>query len=183
MRVEDFNKDGLDDFAELGNIYLSNGNGSATATAGVNNFWSSSAFYEDFDNDGIADIRTFDPDFGMWTNYFGAAKSVNRLNLIAWSSASEAQEFLPILDAAIQTIQTEVMALSSASLQLERSRDSQVRLSEALIDANESLRSFDYAQATAEVTKLQIMAQAQMAAITQANMNRRSVLLLLEPFA
>ncbi len=63
---------------------------------------------------------------------------------------------------------------------LRFSYDSGAKLQASLLEASENMVSIDYASVTADLTRLQIMQQAQIAAQVQSSLSQRSVLALLE---
>jgi flagellin-like hook-associated protein FlgL len=177
--VRDYNKDGYDDLAYGGNIY-SSAAGQSFTPAITNPFWSYEGFYEDFDGDGIVDVRYFDDDNFLWNTYFGNSKSVNRLGYLQMNSAEDAARFLPILDDSIQKVQDLIAELGVVEERLRLSYDSGTKLQTSLLEASENLVSVDYASVTADLTRQQIMQQAQIAAQVQASLSQRSVLALLD---
>ena len=142
--------------------------------------WSREGFYEDFDGDGIVDVRYFDEDNFLWNTSFGNSKTVNRLGYLRMNNAEDAARFLPILDDSIEKVQSLIAELGVVEERLRLSYDSGAKLQTRLSEASESMVSIDYANVTADLTRLQIVQQAQIAAQVQASLSQRSVLALLE---
>ena len=115
---------------------------------------------------------------------FGALQSSGASGSIATTTAASAQTVatstLTALDAAIKDISTKRADLGAVSNQLTHAVDN---LSSIKINAEESrsrILDTDYAQATSELARTQIIQQAGTAMLAQANQLPQTVLALLQ---
>jgi len=101
---------------------------------------------------------------------------VNGLNL---STASAARTALTTLDTAIDSVNSTRATYGAAHNRLEASVNNMSAYVEALSGAASQIQDADYAHETAELTRLQVMQQAGVAALGQARSMNSSVIGLL----
>jgi flagellin len=116
------------------------------------------------------------------TNTAGTA-ATNSLEAIMNNTtltAANAQTYMSSIDTALTELNTNRSAMGSAQLQLESSvRNNQVTVV-SLNEAESVIRDTDYAAESANFNKLNIISQAGMYAISQANASQQNVMKLLQ---
>jgi flagellin len=178
MKVADFNKDGIDDFGEGGRIFLATGGGNFASSTYPTNYIGGSSYLDDFNGDGLIDIRAFA--LGLWEIVYGQSNSLARRSAVNVLSTESAQDLLPLVDGAIETLQNAIAKIGSSINRLDLARDQQSSLAETLSESRERLFAVDFAESTAELVKLQIQQQAQIAVLAQANLQQRSLVQLFQ---
>ncbi len=180
----DLNNDGLDDLITGNrNIFLSQGDGTFRLNAstpiarlGDVNFGANFGL-ADFNNDGILDLATGEAGVAVALGKTTTVTAVSKLTDV--SSAQSAQDLLEILDQATESIrskQSEVMALHS---RLDYTKANHLLTADVLDESRSRLLEPDYALEVAELTRLQILQQAQTAVAAQSNLQLSIVLKLL----
>lgn len=152
--IKDFNHDGLDDLGDSGYIYLSQGNGryaSSIVPASYDVLFSPLNLYEDFNGDGIVDLRSYNSDSAYWMTVFGQSHSENRRSAVNVFSAENAQNLLSLVDNAIETLQSAISKVGVMENNLDTTRNSHETLQESLSSARDDLSAVDYAQNMAEL--------------------------------
>ncbi len=180
IKVGDVNNDGIMDYVSggsvvYGGIYLGNGDGTFSLQSTRSEWSSVIPFLFDIDGDSILDI-------GTYNTYSRAEKRniiANRdLNV---NSNSNATEMIRVIDHALEKVRSNLSSLSALHDRLAHSASYNLLLSDSLEEARITNRSIDYATETAELVRLQILQQAQVATVAHANMNLQVVLGLLQP--
>jgi flagellin len=95
------------------------------------------------------------------------------------TAATAAQTAITTIDAAIDSVNSMRASYGSVQNRLESSINNMASYVEALSSAASQIQDADYAHETAEMTRLQVMQQAGMAALGQARGMNQSVLSLL----
>jgi flagellin len=96
------------------------------------------------------------------------------------ASQTSANASISLLDAAIEDVSTSRGQIGSMQNRLESVINSLGVASENTAAANSRIRDADVAQAVSEMTRTQILQQATMAVLAQANQSPQSVLQLLK---
>ena len=95
------------------------------------------------------------------------------------SSASSAQSAIATIDTALDTVNSMRADLGASQNRLESSVNNMTAYVESLMSASSRIVDADYAHETAEMTRLQVMQQAGVAALGQARSMNTSVISLL----
>jgi len=174
MSVGDFNSDGNVDLLNQSNaqIYLNNGAGIFTlaGTVGAGVYF---AGVGDLNGDGIDDV--------VASNLFiNRAKKQSGLSRMQVHSAEDATRLLSILDRTLETLLSQQSKVSIQQNLIETQNEGDGRLASVLEAQREELRSPDISKVMSELVIDQIRQQAQIAVLTQANMQQRAVLQLLQ---
>jgi len=179
--VRDLNRDGVDDLlvndGDYPELWINNGAGAFTQINTYNNGLAPTFVLGDFNGDGVVDVAAYDD-----TLYFYLFDSslVSSLSRMDFSNEKDAAVFQEGLDRAREKL-LELQASISMSLEvLDLRRSSQELQSLVVQDAEASLSSVDYSLEVADLTRHQILLQASIAALTQANLEQRTVLRLLD---
>ncbi len=184
VEVADLNDDGNLDVVVLGltpTIFLGVGNGtfgvghalSATGTA-------MEAGIGDFNEDGALDIAASDDSGTQSLIYLARTTARYRAGEIDVSSEESADVLLDILDAALTRLQEHQSQLTALHSKLDIESSRSMLMGEVMTEAKQNLLSIDYAMETAELVRLQILQQSQVAIRAQANVQMQMVLQLLE---
>ena len=193
-RLVDMNNDGYQDFVtgQTGNtigIYLGRADGTfsfSTSSASLGSA-SSLVYAEDVDGDGVTDIIT--GDHATSTNN-GRSFSIFRSNTISVSAISdlgistqdEASTSLRILDNALLNLNDRLSNAGAQWNRLQYAANNASLTKESLEQARSYIEDTDFAEETAELTRQNILQQAQLATLTQANTSLEIVLALFRPF-
>lgn len=184
----DLNNDGNLDLAIVGasssadGIHTMLGNGDGTFQSRVTVRTGSSPDYfalGDENGDGVLDLIGTD---GSIQIYRGTSVTTSAVSDLVLSEANR-QHVLQILDRALENLNEESSALSAQLHRLEFASSHNLLRSESLAEALSSVKDVDLALEMAEVTRLQILQQAQAASLAQANLQLSVVLELLRPLA
>ncbi len=181
----DLNNDGLLDIVgtatNLVDVFLNQGGGSfatrTTYTAPASAGWITSG---DFNEDGAIDLalgRSISTNINILS---GIATDRAMLPAFNIQSVEDALNLIEVLDAGAEALLNAQSKLSTASLRLERVYDSKEKLTESLEDSYQDIASVDHALEVAELTRMQILQNAQIAALTQSNLQAQVVLRLLD---
>ena len=95
------------------------------------------------------------------------------------SAATSAQAAITTIDSAIDTVNSVRASYGATQNRLESSINNMANYVEALSSAASQIQDADYAHETAEMTRLQVMQQAGVAALGQARSMNTSVIGLL----
>ena len=98
---------------------------------------------------------------------------------ISLSNVTSAQEALDSLDTALDSVNSVRSGLGAVQNRLDSALNNAQVYTEALSSAEASIRDTDFAKETSELTKMQIMQQAGVAALAQAKNINQSVISLL----
>ncbi len=182
----DVNGDGLDDLISSSrNIFISKGDGTFTLSAslpfssnlGNSLIYGASFGLADFNNDGVLDIFSGNRGTAIALGRTREVSAVNQITDI--SSAEKARDLLAILDKATESIQLQQSKVSALHSRLDYTSASNLVLADTLDEARSRLMEPDYALEIAELTRLQILQQSQVAVAAQANLSMQIVLQLL----
>ncbi len=196
LEAGDFNADGLIDLAVINedsrSISILIGSGAAAFTAGNTLTTGGSGAFGGFDlgigdinNDGVSDIVNVDTGNTAATD--GNQISIFVQNKIATSGEADvnvstqanAQTLMKIVDTAISRITSERSGLAAIHGRLESVVAANLLLVENYSSALSSVEDSDIALETSELVKNQILQQAQVAVLAQANTQMQVVLGLL----
>jgi flagellin-like hook-associated protein FlgL len=185
LKLADLNGDDADDIIASTpsgfSIFLGNGAGQfgseitiASEAADVMGFG-----IGDFNGDGAIDLAGTLRGESKIGVFEARTRKSSGLTDIDFRNSEEAGEFLQIVDNAIAEIQSKMDQVSLIHSQLDLQQARSLSMTEALEDARSRVSDVDLATETAELVRLQILQQAQVAAATQANLSQRVVLELL----
>lgn len=134
----------------------------------------------DLNSNGILDIAVAGSGLGSGNAvFFGGSKSTSGLSQIQVNSSEDAENLVEILDETAERILSEQSKVGALLNRLDLSEAYNSLLSANYQEAVDNQVSADYALEVAELLKTQILQQAQVAALSQANLNQQIVLDLL----
>ena len=197
VKAADLNKDGYQDLFVLNDdsrnisVFLATGGfsfGTAT-TVSVGGLSQNGAFdmaLGDLNGDGVVDIVA--PQTGNTTasdgNEIGIILSYSTKSSaesdVKVNTATQASDLISIIDTAISNINNERSKLAGVHSRLESAYAANLLIMDSLDQALSSAVDADVALETAELVRNQVLQQAQVAAMTQANIQLQTVLGLLE---
>ncbi|MBN8554598.1 MAG: VCBS repeat-containing protein [Deltaproteobacteria bacterium] len=184
MATGDFNNDGNLDFIEInvGNMKFGTGSGTFTSNGAVSiGSTPSSAIGVDVNNDGALDlISTNNIASGTMTARLANGVSAFTASTIDVSTQTKAQSLLTIIDNALGSLKTEQAKIAGLHSRLDVGLANNLLLSENLSEARSRTRDVDVALETAELVRNQVLQQAQVSVLTQANVQWQSVAELLK---
>jgi flagellin len=96
------------------------------------------------------------------------------------STAAGSQLAIATLDTALESVNTNRSQIGATVNQLTYSADNMTNISSNLMASRSTIMDTDYATASAQLSKTQIIAQAATAMLAQANQQPQSVLSLLK---
>lgn len=137
---------------------------------------------EDLNGDSLQDILRFTATdnlnylLSITTSEGPTVSAVSDLNL---NSQENAQNVLSLLDAALDNISEKRAGLGALQTRLGHAAQAARLTQESLSVARSGIEDTDFGQETAELAKLQILQQAQLAVLAQTNVQLQSVLVLL----
>lgn len=189
IQSADINRDGnvdivvADSDSGSASILLGNGDGSFQSRKTVI-FSSSSNFYNidlaDFNNDKSIDILGTDILEGAKIA-LGRTTTQAADTKVSVSTQAKAKELIEILDNALTNLKTSVNEIGALHNRLDFTTGAHLLLSESIEEAKSKIEDADLAETTAEMVRLQILQQAQIAVAAQANLQMQTVLGLLSP--
>lgn len=179
----DFDSDGdLDFIATTGgnriSFYENDGTGafSLSRTVGVtSNF---NIVVGDIDNDGISDLVA-DGQSQLYS-LLGKARPESAKADFKIESEDGAAELLGVIDGALGSLQENLAGLSAAQSRLDFAASYNLLQSQSLEDAKSRIQDVDLTLEIADLVQNQILAQAQVAALSQSNLNLQLVLQLFD---
>jgi flagellin len=107
----------------------------------------------------------------------GSALSISGVTI---TTASEASDAIGTIDAALESINSARATLGATINQLTYAADNLTNISSNVTASRSSIMDTDYAQASTQLSKTQIIQQASTAMLAQANQQPQSVLALLK---
>lgn len=185
MKAGDFNNDGNLDFAGVStsNSYVYSGNGSGSfslAGSAASTIGAFNLAVGDLNSDGVLDFIGGDntnDDFEVFLQNSTTQSAVTNLNV---SSVSNANRLIDIVDTAIDNLNEERVQLAGSLTQLQSILDYNLLVSESLVAARSSIEDADIGIETTNLVELQIRQQAQIAALSQSNLNMQVVMNLFQ---
>ncbi len=185
LDLVDFNNDGnLDiltaDYADSG-IYLNlgRGNGTFASRSCIATSVITSLAIEDFNEDGALDFSTAATNSDVMSVFLARTQNVSALSDVNVNTAQESQALITILDTALSNLLAERSNLGSLHSRLETASSHALLMNESIASAKSTLEDTDIAEETAELVRLQITQQAQVAVMAQANLSLQAVVELL----
>ena len=106
--------------------------------------------------------------------------STNRISTMSISSVSSANSAIGIIDAALNTINSERATLGATQNRLDSVVSNLMNISENASAAKSRIMDADFASETAELARTQILQQAGISVLAQANAQPQNVLALLQ---
>ena len=141
-----------------------------------------SILWGDYNTDGVSDFVSLNSASGTGLHkvYLSdTTLAARRTSQIHVEDQETSQEMLGVLDRTLDTLNEGLASLGAQQNRLEFALSNQLILSENLEEAKSRIIDSDLAEETAEFTRLQILQQAGMSVLGQANVNVRLVLNLL----
>lgn len=186
MAIGDFNNDGNLDFigrtASKYMVHFGDGNGGfTTASTGSLSATALGLQVGDLNGDGVDDFAVVNSAATDSLSVFlGNKKTTSAEADVNLRTAESSQKLIGILDDAIQRLIEERSHLSSALGRLDSIESYNYLQTESLTEARSLMEETDIAYETAELTRLQILEQAQISVMSQVNLNMQVVLGLLQ---
>lgn len=190
INLQDVNGDGNldviggDSALNPGFIELSLGNGNGTytfaKTLALVGQYGVSANGADFNNDGFLDL--FSGSNGTSYNVYlqnTMTTSATATNM-SITTQSRAEDVLEVLSTALDNLGTARARIGAMTNRLDSTINNALLTAENLSEARSQIMDTDFASETAELTRLQILQQAQTAVLGQANLGLQLVLNLLK---
>lgn len=189
IEMADMNGDGYLDIIVVGSTlagYLAgNGNGTftpiVTMTTGLNTTYS--VTINDFNDDGVYDFATANRSDNTWslhlqnTTTSGTTLTISDVNVLTQSSAEDTLEFI---DGALETLYSRRTDLGASMNRLSYAEQNNLSLVQNLASARSQIIDADLASDMAEFARLQILQQAGLAVLSQANTQTKLTLDLLK---
>jgi len=184
LAIGDYDRDGnVDVFARLaGTVTLLQGNGAGSFTAISTTSVTSTGglVVGDLNGDGVSDFvvsGTASDAFMVQLSYTRNGSAVSDFNI---GNTAKAQLLTGVLDSTLNTLNSARSSISISLDRLQQASEYNSSLNEAYTDAKSNIEDSDLGYETSELTRNQIMQQAQIAALTQSNSNMQVVLGLLK---
>lgn len=134
----------------------------------------------DLNGDGVQDIISIDNTDGTLSTRLQYGFSNSAVSDVNISTQSKAQALLSILDATMTSLKGEQAKMAALHSRLDFTAANNLLLSENFADAKSKILDTDLALETADLVRNQILQQAQVAVLTQANVQMQLVLQLLK---
>jgi flagellin len=188
----DFNGDGFMDALMTGSStttgYIAYGNGTgfdaAISVANLATSTNRQHYVMDLNNDGFADVLQWAQGNstvqGILQNTLTTVTTTGTAVDLSLESQEQAENILDPIDQAIQVLSAYRSQLGATRNRLDSIQSTQQTLVENLEGARSQLADVDYAAETAELVKNQIMQQAAVGVLGQANVSLRIALQLLQ---
>lgn len=186
IKLADVNSDGVLDIVAAGaSSYLAifNGVGDGTFSNQSTHSLDSNIDYldiGDLNGDGVLDVIALGDSSETISNILGGAVLTSALPNINVNTAENAEDLLNILDRTADLILSEQAKVGAYLSRLDFTESSNLLIQSNYEDALDRISSVDYSLEIAELVKNQILQQAQIAALAQANLNLQVVLQLLD---
>lgn len=135
--------------------------------------------FADIDGDGINDLVAVNEGTGSLSYFYGNSQFTSAVGDVSVATQSLAQRSLAILDNAIQSMQASRVTLGAQQNRLEFAASIAALTKENIAEARSQILDTDVAAQTAEMVRLQILEQANVAVLSQANQSLNIVLSLL----
>ncbi len=130
----------------------------------------------DLNGDGIADYTSYN---SLIANYIAETEQVSAADDVSVRSQAEAQDLLEILDTALNDLVGKRSQLGAQQNRLEFSQSALLNSQENFSESLSRLEDADIAEETSVLIRQQILQQAQIATLAQANFTMQAVLQLL----
>lgn len=108
------------------------------------------------------------------------SSALEKVNLVDISTVIGAQKALQVLDSAMQFVDASRAELGAVQNRLSSTISNQNNIIENVSASRSRIRDTDFAQETANLSKFQVLQQAGLAVLTQANTSSQNVLSLLQ---
>lgn len=186
IKLVDMNDDGrldllVDATSTPLELYFGNGNG--TFQTGISEYMGSDVVAittGDFNSDGVTDVAGINNGFNTISVLIADPIQTFAAKNIDVSTQANAQALLAILDTAASGLSQELARVGGLHERLDSTASANLLWSESLSEAKENMMGTDLAIETAELVRYQILQQAQVAVIAQANLNASVALGLLK---
>jgi len=149
----------------------------AVGSSGATNFQSIAA--SDFNGDGVDDILVANGNNSDVRLFTTQSQSKNATRFLNISIQAKAESLLPVLDTAFANLNARRASIGATSNRLDYASNANSVLAENLASAKSQIMDSDVASETAELTRQQILQQAGVAVLGQANASLSIVLKLL----
>ncbi|MCB0345839.1 MAG: VCBS repeat-containing protein [Bdellovibrionales bacterium] len=173
--LQDLNDDGFDDLVFVGggtNLFvtmLNDGQGNFTSGyTGTATADTSSIAAGDFNNDGALDLILGDSTDGD-AILFAIGERSSLLSFFSLQTQDDALEAMSVIDAAMERVSSELGELGSASSRLTSAVRNLALVNENYRTAESQIRDVDVADESANLVRAQILQQAGIAILGQAN--------------
>ena len=185
-KLVDLNGDGNLDIVSAFNgasfqVAFGNGNGSFGSVQNTSISAASSGRFDvgDVNNDGVLDVVINEGSSDTTAVFLNQTQQVTALADFNTASAEEAQALLNVFDGALDKLNARRAELGSLLEVLDLRLNSNFLTAENLEQAKSNAEDADFSLEIAELVRQQILQQAQIAVLTQANMQMQMVIGLL----
>lgn len=178
--IGDINNDGAIDIVAGSEVFLNSGIGTFTSTSSLfRQTTMRGVTLGDFDGDGVLDLGGLSGPLDQIWVATGESEIVSATQELDISTSENAQNVLGILDSALSNLVSRQAAMGAAAIRLESTASLTQITRENLSDARSKFFDADVGEETAELIRNQILQQAQIAAMSQANLSSQIILNLL----
>jgi len=180
----DYDRDGnMDVYARVAatiTLFQGNGAGGFTAVSTTSATSTGGLAVGDLNGDGVSDFVVSGTAADVSLVHLSYTRNASAISDFTIGSTADAQLLTTVLDSTLNTLNSARTALSISMDRLQQAAEYNASMSEVYTDSKSNIEDADLGYETSELTKNQIMQQAQIAALTQSNTNMQVVLGLLQ---
>lgn len=159
--------------------FLGNGDGTLQSGVTIDDDDSDMIAAVDLNGDGALDLVTADGSAETFSLHYGVPKTVTAVADFNVSSIDNAQALIDIIDNGLEALQSELSSLATAHDRLDLVASHNLLKIEDAEKARGDALDADFSLEVAELVRQQVLQAAQVAVVSQANVNAQVVLELL----
>lgn len=181
VALDDINRDGhLDAVLSDGNVYFGDGAGNFTQKSQISvSDTTGDVKFGDFNSDGNVDIIGLHNVANTMGVQLSILETVSAVSDVHVRDAEGIQDLLGVLDTALDKLVTRRSQIGALQNRLESAKNVSLITQENFEAARSQIEDADMAEETAELVKWQVLQQASLSVLTQANTQIQVVLQLL----